>query len=142
MKKGFGFIPAFRKFNMILAIDYGRVHMGLAISQSGIPSPLRVISTRSDQRKLEDIKQILTEYNIEGIVIGKGSGELGNHIRGFIQKIKKFTSIPITSIDETLTSNHALDYMIKNNVPVKKRKSLEHTYAACILLEEYYEQQN
>lgn len=116
--------------------------MGLAISESGITSPLRVVSTRSDQRKLEDIKRILTEYNIEGIVIGKGSGELENHIRGFIQKIKKLTNVPITAIDEALTSNAALDYMIKNNVPVKKRKSLEHAYAACILLEQYYEQQN
>lgn len=117
---------------ILLGIDYGRVHVGLALSQTGIPAPLTAFSTKSDERKLEVIKSEIEKNNVDAIVIGEGSG--------FIGKLKKIINIPIYTVDETLTSNEAIPYMIKNNVPLKKRRILEHAYAACILLEHYYEQ--
>ena len=125
---------------MLLGVDYGKVHVGLALSESGLPAPLQSFSTKSDERKLDLIEKSVQDNNIEGIVIGKGSGQLVPHIRGFISKLKKRVTVPVFNIDETLTSNVAVEHMIKHNVSRKKRKTLEHAYAACILLSLYYEQ--
>lgn len=124
----------------ILGIDYGRVYLGLAISQEGICSPLKVVKSKSDNHKLDEIIKLVKGKNISKIVFGFAQGKLENHIRGFIKKLKEKTKIETILVDETLTSNEALKKMIEEGVPQKKRREMEHAYAACLILNMYLEE--
>lgn len=126
----------------LLGIDYGRVYLGLAISIEGICRPLKVIKSKSDTHKLDEIEKLVRQECILKIVFGKGSGKLENHIRGFVKKLKEKTKIEVILIDETLTSNQALQKMIEEGVSQKKRREMEHAYAALLLLSQYSEQEN
>lgn len=126
----------------LLGIDYGRVYLGLAISREGIPVPLKVVKSKSDTHKLGEIVKICNEENIFKIIIGGGSDKLENHLRGFINKLTEKTGINIVIIDETLTSNQAVEKMIIEGISQKKRKEMEHAYAASLLLNLYLGQEN
>lgn len=122
----------------LLGIDYGKVYMGLATTEDELtPTVLKVVKSKSDTHKINEIAKICKEEGINKVVIGNGSGKLENHIRGFIDQLKKNLTAEVVSIDETLTSNQAVEKMIADGVPQKKRSELEHGYAAAILLSLY-----
>lgn len=121
----------------ILGIDYGRVYLGLAVAKENIPFPLTVIKSKSDNHKISEIVKICKREKISRIIVGKGSGRLENHIRGFVNKLKKKVDQEILFVDEALTTNQAVNQMIVEGVSQKRRKELEHAYAAALLLTLY-----
>lgn len=125
----------------LLGIDYGRIYLGLAISYGRFPKALTVVKSKSDEHKIAEITRICNQEQITKIIIGKGSGQLANHIRGFTKKLKQKLNLEIIAIDEDLTSNEAVETMIMENVSQKMRKTQEHAYAASLLLKLYLEKE-
>lgn len=121
----------------LLGIDYGTVYLGLAIARENLPVALTVVKSKSDDHKIAEIVKICHQEIISKIIIGKGSGKLENHIKDFINKLKEKINLEIIPVDETLSSNEALNQMIKEGVPLKKRKKEEHAFAAALLLSLY-----
>lgn len=124
----------------LLGIDYGKVYVGLALASADFPSPLKVIQSKSDSHKIDEIKKICLQEKIDKIIIGKGSGQLENHIRGFVKKLQKEINTEIILIDETFTSNRALEEMLSLDISKNKRRELEHAYAAVLLIKSYLNQ--
>lgn len=122
----------------LLGIDYGRVYTGIAISVEGAsPQPLIVIKSKSDKHKINEITKLSQKENVDKIIIGSGSGKLEDHIRGFIDNLRRTVKKEIVTVDETLTSNLASELMVDNGISKKKRKELEHAYSAAIILKIY-----
>lgn len=114
----------------VLGIDYGLVYMGLAISREGLPRPLTVIKSKSDQHKISEIIRICEKEKVDKIVIGAESG-------GFINKLIKVLKIEVVTVDETLTNKIAFESMMMEGIGQKKRKELEHAFAAAVILKIY-----
>ncbi len=129
----------------IIAIDYGEKRIGFAITD-----PLRLfsyplITLQNDGKLFNRIKEILTEYICDTIVIGLPVKENGEHtfvtelVLKFKEKLSTITNLPIEMVDERYSSSIAQQRIIESVKSKKKRrdKSLVDKNAACVILEDY-----
>jgi putative Holliday junction resolvase len=101
-----------QKEGKILALDYGRKKIGLALadSEARIAAPhdtLERINRNEDMRRLREFAR---DNNVQQIVVGlplrlDGShGEMAEEATGFANRLRKQLGIPVEMIDERLTS--------------------------------------
>ena len=130
-----------------LAIDYGDVRTGVAITDElGITAQglETITSNGSDKIILKRIEELLNQYEIDCIVLGKpinmdgSKGKRTQETENFLHKLKsRLNKIEIVQIDERLTSVEAHKTMNFLNVDNKKKKGLVDTIAAVYILESY-----
>lgn len=138
----------------ILAIDYGRARIGLALSdplkvlakayktlQVGAKKPLNVLS--------EELKNLEKEgKHIERIVVGiplKMSGEKSDmtlEVEAFVRDLKTKTSIEVLSWDERLSSVQAEKALIEAGLSRKKRSEHVDSLSAVLILQSFLENQS
>lgn len=130
----------------ILGIDYGKVRIGIALSDVlGLTAqPLDVIERRSLEDDISKIKDLVDTYNVIKIVIGlpinmDGSkGDSYNEVVLFAEKIKERISIPIDFYDERLTTVRSERFLTEEaDISREKRKGLRDKIAAAIMLQDY-----
>jgi putative Holliday junction resolvase len=96
----------------ILALDYGRARIGLALADSDarIAQPhdtLERVNRNEDMRRL---REFVRDHNIQQIVVGlplrlDGShGDMAEETTGFANRLRKQIGIPVIMMDERLTS--------------------------------------
>jgi len=124
----------------ILAIDFGLKNIGLAISNGELAEPFGQIKVSYPQKAIEKITSICEKNKIEIIVVGLPEGKLVKKIKEFGKQLKKATSLSVVFQDETLTSKQAVKKMIEAKKPLKKRQKQDHTFAACLILQDYLDQ--
>lgn len=98
-----------------LGIDFGEKRIGIAISdpEGRYALPLCTVERRTDRSALYKIAAIAREEGVERLVVGEpltaggGAGEFTLRVRRFGEKLGALTGLPITWIDETLTSHEA-----------------------------------
>jgi putative Holliday junction resolvase len=115
----------------ILGIDYGKSKVGLAISESSLAEPLRVIRYSDKNALVEQIKQVATSEGVEKIIVGESEGAMGQESREFAKLVGGET------FDETLTSQDAQKLSREAGISRKKRRGMEDAYAATIMLQNY-----
>ena len=129
----------------VLGIDYGDVRVGVAISDE-----LRMIATGldnlvingSDKKFISGIRKLVTEYNIEDVVIGypknmDGSKSLKTEkIESLIPEIEKL-GVVVHKIDERLTTVSSYKTMKDLGISQKKKNIYADKLAATYILEGY-----
>jgi putative holliday junction resolvase len=129
----------------ILAIDYGTVRIGLALSDpSGfLAQSLDVLKRRSDDDAIMRIAEIAREREASEMVVGlplnmNGSeGEKADICRAFAAKLEERTGLPVHLFDERLTTVAAQRTLIEQDVRRSKRKQVVDAVAATVLLQTY-----
>ena len=129
----------------VLAIDHGTVRMGIAISDElkMIAQPLEFIPAEPFSGFLDRIKFLLSEYEVELLLLGMprnmdGSyGDASIKVKEFEAILKKRTTIPIKTFDERLTSVQANRALTQGRVKKKKKRKNVDAMAAAILLQSY-----
>lgn len=134
----------------ILAIDYGRKRVGLAVTD-----PLQIIANSLTTVHSKDIWAFLDEYlkkeDVECIVVGypkqmnNEASEAVKYINPFIKKlVKTYPNMDIKQVDERFTSKMAHQTMIDAGLKKKARqnKALVDTISATIILQSYLEQKS
>ena len=131
----------------ILGIDYGDARVGLAISDAlGITAQgLETIHHKgNDKVVLRRLDEIMEEYEIDTIVVGKPlnmNGTASERVEvtnKFIHKLKcKYNKIKIETMDERLTTVEAHRTMNDLNINPHKKKNLVDTISAVYILEMY-----
>ena len=130
---------------VILAVDYGKVRTGLAVSDPGerLASPVCVIEERNSQRLAEKIARHAEERKAGQIVLGlprnmDGSeGESAQNVRNFQQLLQEESGLDVVLRDERGTTITAHGYLNVTNTRGKKRKSTIDSVAAVIILQDY-----
>lgn len=98
-----------KPFSSPIALDIGRVRIGVARSILGIVYPLMVLE-RAQSRAEKEILGLISRENIDGIVVGMPLSADGTEnkqcldVRSFTNRLKKRTSLPIVFQDEYLSS--------------------------------------
>ena len=133
----------------ILGLDIGEKRTGVAISNnvSSICTPLEYIN--SNNNFLEQISKIISEKNIDTIIIGLPkllSGKEGKRAK-ISRKISKeiqseYNSIKVILWDERLTTEQAFKSMKSAGMKIKNIKSKLNSVSAIIILESYLQNQN
>lgn len=131
----------------ILGIDYGDARTGIAITDSlnitaqGLET---IHNEGSDKKILRRLDEILGQYEIDTIVIGKPINMNGSPsdrtevTEKFIHKLKcKYNKLKIEIIDERLTTVAAHKTMNFLDINKNKKRNIVDTISAVYILETY-----
>jgi putative Holliday junction resolvase len=134
----------------ILAIDYGRKRVGLAVTD-----PLQMIANALTTVHAKDIWNFLSDYlnkeTVDCIVVGypkqmnNQASEAVRYINPFVKRLHKlYPEMDIQLVDERFTSKMAHQTMIDAGLRKKARqnKALVDTISATIILQSYLEQKS
>jgi len=132
----------------ILAIDYGKKKIGLAISDSKgiIASPLEVLhitQNRNIDILIEDILNIAKEYRVKTILIGSPQIFDSKHekttknIQKFVDKISILTDLPVITYDESYSTTQAQNMLLSLGQNTKSSKGKIDKIAATVFLQEF-----
>ena len=96
----------------ILAIDYGKVRIGLAIAdiEAGLPRPLLTLERVNRNEDMRRLRELAREHSVKEIVVGlplrlDGTrGEMAEEATRFGERVRKQLGLPVEMVDERLTS--------------------------------------
>ena len=131
----------------ILGIDYGDARTGIAITDAlniTVQGLETIHNQWSDRVILRRLDEILEQYEVDTIVIGKPINMNGTPserteiTEKFIHKLKcKYNKIKIETIDERLTTVAAHKTMNFLDVNKNKKRNIVDTISAVYILETY-----
>jgi putative holliday junction resolvase len=130
----------------VLAIDYGRRRMGLALSDElGITAqPLTTLVRTNRSGDMRRLREICRERQVAQIVVGRPvhlggeAGEMAEEAGRFAARLQRELGIPVDLADERLTSWEAEQMVLETKRSRPKRGPLDDV-AAAIVLREYLE---
>jgi putative Holliday junction resolvase len=126
----------------LLGIDHGNKNIGIAICEENlvVATPLTTLYKTKFENLLKEIKEIISENNIKGIVVGNPinmDGSLSKSSQSahdFSRNLSKYITVPIAMWDERLSSVGS--FKITKNLAIntsKRVKNLDKNAAAFIL---------
>ena len=130
-----------------LAVDYGTVRIGLAVSDAlgVIAQSLPFVSATDAEKAAEEIAGICAERQVDGIVVGlplRTDGKEGDAAQGARRlgaRIAAATALPVEFFDERLTTKLATRVLQEGKASRRRRKAAVDSLAAVILLQGYLE---
>ena len=126
----------------LIGLDLGSKRIGVSICDEKqlIATPLKTINRNTLAELISEIKVIIDENNIKGIIIGNplnmdGSyGRSAQSVKDTSQKIEENINIPICLWDERLSTVGAFNLSSQLDINVSKReKKIDENAAAFIL---------
>ena len=130
------------KKSRLLGIDPGKSRIGLAISDEDklVSTPLKTINKKNNSNFIKDIKEIILENNIKGIIIGNpinmdgSSGPSSQSAIDFAKYVSNNISIPVSMWDERLSTEGAFNLSSNLDINVSKKvEKLDQNAASFIL---------
>ena len=128
-----------------LGLDLGTKTLGLAIADEKvlISSPLKTIKYNDIDELIEEVLSIIEEKKVSRLALGlpkNMDGSLGfaaERSLSFKEKLEEKTDVPITLIDERLSTVEAEGYLINEGIKGKKKKDIIDAIAANIILDTF-----
>ena len=130
------------KKSRLLGIDPGKNRVGLAISDEDkhVSTPLKTIHKKNNSKYILEIKEIIAENNIKGIVVGNpinmdgSKGPSAQSATDFTKYLSNNVSIPVTMWDERLSTVGAFNLSSNLDINVSKKiKKFDENAASFIL---------
>ena len=126
----------------LIGLDLGSKRIGVSICDEKqlIATPLKTITRNTLNEFISELKVIIDENNIKGIIIGNplnmdgSSGRSAQSVKDTSQKIQENINIPICLWDERLSTVGAFNLSSQLDINVSKReKKIDENAAAFIL---------
>ncbi len=126
----------------LMGLDLGSKRIGVSIcdERQSIATPYKTINKTNTNELIEDLKVIIGENNIEGIIIGNPinmDGSLGRSAQSVNDvgtNISKYIDLPVCLWDERLSTVGAFNLSSQLDINVsKKAKTIDQNAAAFIL---------
>jgi len=130
------------KKSRLLGLDLGSKRIGISIcdDRQSIATPFRTINKESSDQFINELKLIIKENNIEGIIVGNPinmDGSLGpssQSIKDVCNNMLKNIDVPLCLWDERLSTVGAFNLSSQLDVNVSKKvKNIDKNAAAFIL---------
>jgi len=126
----------------LIGLDLGSKRIGVSICDDKqlIATPLKTINRNSLKDLVDELRLIINENNIKGIIIGNplnmdgSSGRSAQSVKDTTENIEKNLDIPICLWDERLSTVGAFNLSSQLDINVSKReKKIDENAAAFIL---------
>jgi len=126
----------------LIGLDLGSKRIGVSICDDKqlIATPLKTINRNSLKDLVDDLRLIVDENNIKGIIVGNplnmdgSSGRSAQSVKDTTENIEKNLDIPICLWDERLSTVGAFNLSSQLDINVSKReKKIDENAAAFIL---------
>jgi putative holliday junction resolvase len=134
-------VPAGR----ILALDYGRKRIGLAVSDelALIARPLPTLARTNRRNDLRRLKEICRKNDIALLIVGLPlhiageESDMGQEASRFAARLEKALGIPVRLLDERLTSWEAERTAAETRLRSRRKHEDLDSLAAAVLLRDY-----
>lgn len=134
-----------------LGLDLGTKTLGVAISKTGIiANPYKLLKYNNEEydNLAKEVASIVERENVTEIALGLPKNM--NNTCGFATKrsedfktiLEKYVRVPITFVDERLSTVEATNILLANDMSRKKRKNIIDVTAAMIILDTYLKRRN
>ncbi len=131
----------------ILAVDYGRKRIGLALSDElGLTAqPLATISRVNRQRDMHRLREACRAHGVAHIIVGHPLhmtgevSEMSDEAARFAARLQRETGIGVELVDERLTSWEAEQTVAETRPRARRKRKPIDDVAAAILLRDYLE---
>ncbi len=126
----------------LIGLDLGSKRIGVSICDEKqiIATPLKTINRNSLKDLVDELRLIINENNIKGIIVGNplnmdgSSGRSAQSVKDTTKNIEKNLDIPICLWDERLSTVGAFNLSSQLDINVSKReKKIDENAAAFIL---------
>ena len=126
----------------LLGLDLGSKRIGVSICDEKqlIATPFKTIIRSTADELINEIKNLINENNIKGIIVGNplnmdgSSGRSAQSVKDTTENIEKNLDIPICLWDERLSTVGAFNLSSQLDINVSKReKKIDENAAAFIL---------
>ena len=126
----------------MIGLDLGSKRIGVSICDDKqlIATPLKTINRNSLEDLVDELKLIINENNIKGIIVGNplnmdgSSGRSAQSVKDTTENIEKNLDIPICLWDERLSTVGAFNLSSQLDINVSKReKKIDENAAAFIV---------
>ena len=126
----------------LIGLDLGSKRIGVSICDEKqlIATPLKTINRNLLKNLIDELKLIINENNIKGIIVGNplnmdgSSGRSAQSVKDTTENIEKNLNIPICLWDERLSTIGAFNLSSQLDINVSKReKKIDENAAAFIL---------
>lgn len=133
----------------ILAIDYGRKRIGLALSDElGLTAqPLATLVRKNRRDDLRRLREIRRQHEVGKIVVGYPlhmtgeAGEMAEEAKRFAARLEKDLRVEVVLVDERLTSWEAQELMGAASSKSRRKNKYHDDVAAAVLLRDYLNQE-
>ena len=126
----------------LIGLDLGSKRIGISIcdEKQSIATPFKTINRINTSELVNELKEIIIENNIKGIVIGNPinmdgtSGSSAQSVKDISTNISKFIDLPVFLWDERLSTVGAFNLSSQLDVNISKKiKKIDQNAAAFIL---------
>jgi putative Holliday junction resolvase len=129
----------------ILAVDYGQVRVGLAVSDPDrkFAFPLATYERRGAERDAAHFRALVSQEDVGGLLVGLPvhldgrEGQKAAEARAFGAWLAATTGLPVLFYDERFTTVQAESALWDAGLTHRKRRSRRDMVAAQILLQTY-----
>lgn len=136
-----------KESSRILALDYGRKRIGLAISDAfGLTArPLAVVVRKNREADLKRLREICANYAVNRIIVGYpvhitgDPGEMASEAAHFAARLAKTLKIETEMLDERLTTWQARQTIAETGGRKRRKSEAIDDVAAAVLLRDYLE---
>ena len=127
----------------LIGLDLGSKRIGVSICDEKqlIATPFKTINRSTSKELIDDLKSIIKENNIKGIIIGNpinmdgSKGRSAQSVEDTSNNIEKNIDIPICLWDERLSTVGAFNLSSQLDINVSKREKKIDENAAAFLLQ-------
>ncbi len=120
-----------------LALDYGTVRVGVAVSRGTLADPLIILPNDADL--YSQILNIVQREAVQQVVVGISENVMALKSEAFAETLRKQLTIPVLHADETLSSKVVHEKMLF--AKQKKRQGAIDHFAAATFLQEWIDEQ-
>ncbi|MCL4499140.1 MAG: Holliday junction resolvase RuvX [Chloroflexi bacterium] len=128
-----------------LGLDVGESRIGVAVSDPfrETAQPLEVVDRRPDGGDVRRIKEIISEYKVDELVVGLPltmQGEAGPQAKAvaeYASLLEREIGLPMKLWDERLSTVMVERSMVSGDVKRRKRKKIVDKLAAVVILQGY-----
>jgi putative Holliday junction resolvase len=136
--------------HVVLAFDFGLRRLGVATANlaTRTASPLTTLRVR-DEIPWPDIDRVIDEWRPAHLVVGLPEGEgaerIARDVRAFVAKLGERYRLPVSTVDETLTSAAAQSELASARRSGYLRRRVDRgendRIAACLIAEQWLNEQ-
>jgi len=138
---------AAEKPRRVLAVDYGRRRIGLAVSDElGLTArPLAILVRVNRRNDLRRLREACRTHGVTHIIVGHPlhmtgeAGEMANEAARFAARLEKEIGIGVELVDERLTTWEAEQALAETKLSARRRRKSLDDVAAAVLLRDYLE---
>ena len=130
-----------------LGIDWGEKRIGLSFGDAlGLAVPISAAVEATEDARFEHIQSVIADREIKRLVVGMpynmngSTGFKAKEVLVFIEKLKTRFDLPISTVDERLTSHQIEQQLKAQNRKFDRRSGEVDSRAASLILQDYLDQ--